>query len=225
MPLHQTVVFPLQFDKVKSLSFLFFLSAALSFLCSHHKVFTLFQRRKVLNESCKSCPVWTWDLRNLNRRCLDALRKGAQWRPLATGGLWFLVRPWTHAARSWMAPYPPLETRGQGATTSIQPPDLLPWPLERLMSSLSTLVIGLTWLSRAAYVTGVIYIKIDRWPGREEGRHLLWFATQLLLSGCDPQQGCSGLCWVFLWSLRGAGCKLGFIAGKWMGQVPAVACR
>lgn len=54
-----------------------FLSAALSFLCKNHKVFTLFQRRKVLNESCKSCPEWaalrgTWmgDSSCAVRRCL-----------------------------------------------------------------------------------------------------------------------------------------------------------
>lgn len=42
-----------------------FLSAALSSLCSSHKVFTLFWRRKALNQSCKSCLEWTWDPKEL----------------------------------------------------------------------------------------------------------------------------------------------------------------
>lgn len=42
-------------------------------------------------------------------------------RTLATAGLWFQVRQWTHVARSQMAPHPSRETWGQRAVTSIQP--------------------------------------------------------------------------------------------------------
>lgn len=149
---HLTLVFPLLFVKVKSLTFLFFFHLPSLFSVKNHKVLTLFQRRKVLNESCMSCPEW------------EGREYGAPWwRPLATAGLWFQVRLWTHAARSWMAPRPPPETWGQGPATSIQPPDLPPWPLENRKSPLY-LGHQSHEAHRAVCVTGVIYRKRDRWP-------------------------------------------------------------
>ena len=218
-----TLVFPLVFVRVKSLTFFVFLSSALSLLCKkkkkkkrkkNHKVPTLFQRRKVPNESCMSCPE------REGREC------GAPWwRPLATVGLWFQVRPWTHAARSWMAPRPPPETWGQGPATSIQtswPPSLtpgeprvssVPWPSEPRDSQ-----------SCACHRCRLQKREIDD-QSRASQTSSVVCSFCLSSAAVTLSRDGRGLSCLLLWSLRGPGCELDFIAGKWMGQVPAVARR
>lgn len=119
-----------------------FLSAAPCFLCKNHKVFALLPRRTVLNVSM----LWvewvafrgTWIGGSL---CLDTLWGGAWGRPLAIAGLWFQVRLWTHAARSWMPPPSSRDIRSGGSyiNTASWPPSLtpraplvssVPWPSE-----------------------------------------------------------------------------------------------
>lgn len=92
----------------------------------------------VTGERCQMlCPKWSSEELEMEIPCAWTHYKEVPDEDLlAITGLWFQVRLWTHAAKSWMAPRPPLETWGQGAATSIQPPDLPSWPLEHLMSPL-----------------------------------------------------------------------------------------
>lgn len=116
-------------------------------------------------------------------------RSSTMMKTVGQAGVWCQVRPWTHAAKSWMACSPPLEAWGQGAAgLLISLLDL--WSTTWL---LCTLAISSTRLVRDAYITGVICRPIDRWAVKHSVNHLLRFATLFLLSSCDPQQGCPDL--------------------------------
>lgn len=117
------------------------------------------------------------------------VRSSTMMKTVGQAGVWFQVRPWTHAAKSWMACSPPLEAWGQGAAgLLISLLDL--WSTTCL---LCTLAISSMSLVRDVYITGVICRPIDRRAVKHSVNHLLWFATLFLLSSCDPQQGCSDL--------------------------------
>lgn len=116
-------------------------------------------------------------------------RSSTMMKTVGQAGVWCQVRPWTHAAKSWMACSPPLEAWGQGAAgLLISLLDL--WSTTWL---LCTLAISSTRLVRDAYITGVICRPIDRRAVKHSVNHLLRFATLFLLSSCDPQQGCPDL--------------------------------
>lgn len=114
-----------------------FLSAALSLLCKNHKVFTLFQRRKVIKESRMSCPEWTVNGRlrvpgRIVRRC--AMKTFGHCRTLVSGQAVDTccqelngIPPSSRDIRSGgsyinTAPWPPSLTPGAPQVSSV------PWP-------------------------------------------------------------------------------------------------
>lgn len=100
-------------------------SGTVSSLCrDRRRSFALPRRGEAISKMLELWPEWS----------LVGRSAGCRRRTLATAGLWFRVRRWTHVAGSQMAPHPSRETRGQRAVTSIQPADPTPWPLERSAS-------------------------------------------------------------------------------------------
>lgn len=119
-------------------------------------------------------------------------------------------------------PHPPLEIRGQGPATSIHPPDLkssTPRSTSCLLSILTIRTRDPTALHMLQVPFTERQMMLTRQSSSQESPKSLY--RLVFRGGCDASQGC---CSAFaLKPQGGADCKLGFITGKWTGQVPAVA--
>lgn len=145
---------------------------------------------------------------------LDAQSGGAWWRPLVMAGLWFQVRLW---------PSRDIRSGGSYINTASWPPSLTPgaphvssvlWPSGHKAAELHRLIIR-------------CHLQRDRYMTRQTGCQ-----RSSIVCNVVPSQWLwpsAGLAWLRLTlSLKpwgGIGCMLGFIAGKLMGRVPAVACH
>lgn len=87
---------------------------------------------------------------------------------------------------------PPPETWGQGAATSIQPPELPSWPLKHLVSPLSV-AVRVTWLMRTGNVTNVIFREVNRRIDTQSHRHFQQCANFARHQWLWPSAGFSSL--------------------------------
>lgn len=116
--------------------------------------------------------------------------------------------------------HPPLETEGQRSV------GLLTFLFDLWSSSCLLCTFGCRLhVNQQSCKCQRLHLQRDRWADWQAVSRLLLLVLLFLLSVCDSLQAWPGLGGLFLWSLGGPGCKLGFIAKKWMGQVPAVTRR
>lgn len=130
---------------------------------------------------------------------------GSRRRTLATAGLWFQVRQWTHVAGSQMAPHPSRETWGQRAVTSIQP--ARPHSLTFGAFSVSYVL----WPLRCKQQLHVSHLYNDSGQRQRQERIFQCLRDKRLACSSKP----------FLWCLRGGGWISSLLQGNgWVAYLP-----